>query len=398
LRHIAFQLSMFTMLFFGMLDMSRGIAAPLMQHDWRLSYLQLGYAFAANSLGYLTGSFMSGFVADKRGMKPVLVIGCTLTSCGLALIVGLHAYFGLIVGFLCMGLGNGWLEIAVNSVVPAISKSSEDQAAYFNVLHGFYGVGAFGFPVAAVWLIRVGGAWRFLYDILLGISVLIFILGIVIHFWRGGPAQAPLHKPQVVRSSLKPLLRNPVLYLLLCGITAYVMAEGGIGSWLPTYLVQVRKLSVTQSSLYLSGFYFTFTLGRLSGKFWVSKLGDYRAVLICTTIAFCLTGISLWIPHTLFSLVIAGAGFSIVFPTIASIASHTFADHAGKVLGFLFTAGGTGSLLINGLIGFLATQYGLAVGFSTVLFFLLLVIVSIGAVRFVVRPQRPSYTGEMDIA
>lgn len=386
------------MLFFGALDMSRGIAAPLMQHDWRLTYLQLGYAFVANSLGYLVGSFMSGFIADRYGMKLVMVIGGGLTGCGLAVIVGFHAYIGLILGFLCMGLGNGWLEIAVNSVVPAISKNSHEQAAHFNTLHGFYGVGAFSFPVIAVWLIRVGGAWRFLYEILLGVSLVIFLLTVCINLRGYDKPRNPERIPHDTRHSLGPVLKSPVLYLLLLGITAYVMAEAGIASWLPTYLVKIRKLSVTESSLVLSGFYLTFTVGRLSGKYWVTKFGEYRSILISTCMAFGLSAVALILPHTLICFIFAGFGFSIVFPTIASIASHTFAEHSGKILGFLFTAGGIGSLGVNWLVGFLATNYGLTVGFSTVLLFLLLVLGSVGCVKWITRRPQQIYRGEIDIA
>lgn len=394
MKYLAFQVSLFTMVFFGALDMSRGIAAPLMQHDWKLTYMQLGYAFVANSLGYLAGSFMSGFVADKHGIKPVMLVGGGLSGCGIAVIAGLHSYPGLMIGFLCMGVGNGWLEIAINSVVPAISKTSNDQAAYFNILHGFYGVGAFGFPVIAVWLIRVGGAWRFLYEILLGVCALIFLISVFLDLRPYQKPASTVKTEDSSKTSLRPLLRNPVLYLLLAGITAYVMAEGGIGSWLPTYLVAVRKLSVTASSYYLSGFYLTFTLGRLSGKFWVSKLGDIRSILLSTCLALVLTTGALFFQSALICFIFAGIGYSIVFPTIASIASHTFSDHSGKVLGFLFTAGGIGSLAVNWLIGFVSTRYGLATGFSMILIFLVLVLVSIGCIRVTARRPARAYREE----
>ncbi len=50
-------------------------------------------------------------------------------------------------------MGTGTLEIGVNGVVPAVASTEQQRAGYFNTLHGLYGLGAFGFPVLAAWII-----------------------------------------------------------------------------------------------------------------------------------------------------------------------------------------------------------------------------------------------------
>lgn len=59
----------------------------------------------------------------------------------------------------------------------------------------------------------------------------------------------------------------------------YVMAEVGLATWLPTYLVQVRGIALTEGAFYLSGFYLVFTIGRLTAHRWI---GQEKAVLLCS--------------------------------------------------------------------------------------------------------------------
>ncbi|CAM3721957.1 MFS transporter [Alicyclobacillus pomorum] len=387
MRTLAFPIALTTMFLFGAFDITRGVSAPFMQFDWQLTYFQLGMAFAANSFGYVFGSFVSGFAVDTFGMRQVILCGGLLTVLGLATFVSLHGFGCVVAGFLLYGMGTGTLEIGVNGVVPAVASTEQQRAGYFNTLHGLYGLGAFGFPVLAAWIIGALHSWRSLY-VLLG-ACLLCVLGVT---WL---SRDPLLRrtasaiTRLARTADGPrrsaVYKSPLLYTLLVSITAYVMAETAVCGWLPTYLVNVRHTSVEQGSLCLSGFYLTFTIGRLSAPLWVTRLGNYRAILISTCLSLGSVGMALSVKSTLPLFMVAGAGFAIVFPTIASVASHEFREDAGAVIGFLFTAAGVGTMVLNTFIGWMASSFGLALGFSFVLVFLFLVLLSTAVARWLSR-------------
>lgn len=387
MRTLAFPIALTTMFLFGAFDITRGVSAPFMQSDWQLTYFQLGMAFAANSFGYVFGSFVSGFAVDTFGMRQVILCGGLLTVLGLATFVSLHGFGCVVAGFLLYGMGTGTLEIGVNGVVPAVASTEQQRAGYFNTLHGLYGLGAFGFPVLAAWIIGALHSWRSLY-VLLG-ACLLCVLGVT---WL---SRDPLLRrtasaiTRLARTADGPrrsaVYKSPLLYTLLVSITAYVMAETAVCGWLPTYLVNVRHTSVEQGSLCLSGFYLTFTIGRLSAPLWVTRLGNYRAILISTCLSLGAVGMALSVKSTLPLFMVAGAGFAIVFPTIASVASHEFREDAGAVIGFLFTAAGVGTMVLNTFIGWMASSFGLALGFSFVLVFLFLVLLSTAVARWLSR-------------
>jgi MFS transporter, OFA family, oxalate/formate antiporter len=307
------------------------------------------------------------------------------------------------------------------------SSQPGQQAGMFNILHGLYGVGAFAFPVVATWLIARLGGWRPLFVILAALLLVVLIGVVATRFPKTRQHQKPLRHSlqQALKQELQPDLEQPLeqeleqpleqalkqeleqplkqeltqqqqqpvlagavkdsnetewphqtlqthekglhfsftLAGLLVAITAYVMAEVGVGAWLPTYLVHGRQLSLSHSSMYLSGFYATFTIGRLLGHLWISRVGHHRAILWSTVIAFAFIVVGELRTDWTFAFVLAGVGFAVIFPTITAIASETFPNHSGRVLGLLFTSAGIGSMVVSWLIGGIASWFGLNMAF-----------------------------------
>jgi fucose permease len=362
-------ISLVSMFFFGSIDAWRSIVTPMIQEDMALDYLQLSTAFSLSSFGYLAGSFIGGFTVDKTGLKRVTVIGGILIAAGLMLYMSVDHLALFMAGFLISGMGGGIFEVGINGVVPAVSKSAEDQARYFNWLHGFYGIGATVVPLFGVWILPHFDDWRSGFWFVL--TVLALVLMYVAKLRYEGAAtvrkKADDHRFDPV-AKWKPSL---MLYGLLIAVMMYVMAEVGFAAWLPTYLVRVKNLTISEGAFYLSGFYLIFTAGRLTGHWWINRLGQTWAVLISSFVAIAALAIAVWGNEaTLFFFIVAGIGFAAVFPTIAAIACHLFAGHAGKVLGLLFAASGIGALLANVLIGAVAATYGLKQGFFLIFLFL----------------------------
>jgi MFS transporter, OFA family, oxalate/formate antiporter len=367
----------------GCLDILRGIASPDMQTDWHLTYFQLGAAFSSGSAGYLAGSFLGGFFADKLGIKPLIFYGGAITSLGIVMLVLLQGFVWFVMGFILIGVGGGIFEIGANDVVPMISHSSGDESRYFHWLHGFYGLGATLFPLVGVWVIHQTHSWRSGYSAIL---ILLFIILVFTILLRYRASDSQHHEKAEVQTPVGHVLQAPALYGLLAAIMTYVMAEIGLATWLPSYLMNIRNLTLAQGSAYLSGFYLLFTIGRLTGHLWVYRIGNSQAVILSAfvsilTLAFAVYGSN----HLLLMFVVSGAGFATIFPTITAIASETYREHAGKVLGFLFTASGIGGFLTNWLIGQTATQFGLRTGFSLIFVFLLFTVISM---MFVIRLSR----------
>ncbi|MBX6353295.1 MAG: MFS transporter [Thermoflavifilum sp.] len=383
-------LAVSVMVIFGAFDMLRGLAAPLLMRAWHVDYATLGAAFAAGSTGYLGGTFLSGWLVERLGVRGVAVLGSAIQILGTAGVVVSNSYPLALLSFLCSGLGGGTLEIAVNAVVPATVSGSAAQARRFNLLHGAYGAGAFVFPLFAGLVIALPGAWRVLYAVL-GLATL------VTAFWAvrlrplplrraaasaDAPAAEPGERPAMEAAASgrgradRPWWAHPLLWVLLIAILAYVMAEMGLATWSTLYLVRTHGIALRTGSFLISGFYFWFTLGRLTASRWVTHFGSSRVLAAAVALSLvAVAGLFLpQVPAALAALCLAGLGFAAIFPTITALASHLFPAQAGRVLGLLFTAAGVGSLGTNLVIGAAAEHWG--IGASMVVVWLCLVLVA----------------------
>lgn len=396
MRQRTFILGLGIMFLVGVFDMTRSISGPLLQQSFALSYSQLGYLFAAVSIGYLLGSLSCGWLVDHLGIKPSVLTGGVITVIGFSLPAVTHGFGVALLGFFCSGLGSGWMEVGVNTLVPILASGrtrAQDtgrQAGMFNILHGSYGAGAFIFPVAGTWLIGLFSGWRPLFVVLAGaLTVLLVAIavtqfpppknlreskvtvalvddGLVADSLTATAARAYEASALEVHTTNQRLPLSAPLIGLLIAISSYVMAESGIGAWLPTYLTHVRHMTLAVSAVYLSGFYLTFTIGRLSGHLWVHRVGHYRAIVVSATVAIVLVILSEWSGQWNMLFVVSGFGFAVIFPTITALASETFPAHSSKVLGLLFTFTGIGFAICNWLIGSLANRYNLEVGFAII--------------------------------
>lgn len=372
------------MLFFGTIDTLRSIVTPLIQSDLQLSYLELSSAFTLGSLGYLTGSFIGGYTVDRRGLKSCTLIGIILIAAGLLLYMSVKNYMLFVSGFMIAGFGGGIFEIGINGAVPAISRSVEDQARYFNWLHGFYGVGATGLPLASVWILEHSKDWRIGFWFELAILGIIFVFAACLPYGNLKSVKDKVRDTDP--ASLPKLTYSPLLMALLVSIMTYVMAEVAFTTWLPTYLVNVRSMSLSEGSFYLCGFYLIFTVGRITGHWWINRVGQMKAVVMSSCVALISLGVAVLGNHlTTIFFIVAGIGFSAIFPTIVAITCNIYQDHAGKVLGFLFTATGIGALLANWFVGLIANTYGLSQGFHLIFLFL---ICDLLGILYVIRLHR----------
>ncbi|SFV02656.1 MFS transporter [Alicyclobacillus macrosporangiidus] len=426
-------LGLFAMVVIGSYDMLRGAAAPLMQADWRLGYEQLGSVFSLGSLGYLAGTLLSGYAVQRMWVRGLVVLGATVVVVGTGVIGLAHGFWSAAAGFAIVGVGTGALEIGTNAVIPAITPSATGQSRYFNWLHGFYGIGACGLPLAAGWILQATHAWRTVYGVL-GCAVLAILVLAVARGRTGmaggttpagemgmtgatsvaesGPTgesardrtpsaagdpapsgaggrrtsaatASPAATGSVPAAATRTPWRDSVLWGFMLAIGVYVMAEVGLGTWLTTYLVEARGVSLSLASLCLSGFFLTFTAGRLAAPLWLHRVAPRRALLGALGVSLLALGTS-WLPGTgtvagvvLCGVILAGFGFSILFPTLTALASHTFSAQAGRVIGLMFTAGAIGSMSTNAMIGAVASRWGIQAGFSLIWGFLLAVLMMV---------------------
>jgi fucose permease len=355
---------------FGFTDNLKGPTLPAMLAELNIDYGTGGNIFFGEYLGFLIATLITGILADRFGLKLVLLLA------GACLVLGVSGYSAfksawLLSGSLfILGSGLGALELGPNAMI--VNLHHERKALYLNLMAVLHGLGSMLAPLFAGWLFNLSVSWRVIYRwdlILIALFVFIFLF---LRFPRL-QEKTQLNFREIPRVAFK----DKMVWFYL-SIALYVAAEIGTASWLVTFLQKERGLSVTASNQALSLFFATIVIGRFLGGFVVHRIGYLRSIFFASLGAFACMAIGLFGPISLSILLpLTGLFLSIIFPTITAATSDSHTENINTILGVLFTFAGIGGVVGPWLVGWSSDLFGLCYGFFINLFLIALMILSI---------------------
>jgi fucose permease len=355
---------------FGFTDNLKGPTLPAMLAELNISYGTGGNIFFGEYLGFLIATLITGILADRFGLKSVIILAGVFLGIG----VGGYSFFQsaiLLSGSLfILGMGLGALELGPNAII--VSLHHERKGLYLNLMAVLHGLGSLVAPLFAGWLLSLTISWRVIYRwdlLLIALFVIIFI------FLRFPKAE---EKAQIDFRHIPQIAFKKDLPWFYAAICFYVAAEIGMGSWLVTFLQETRSISVTASNQSLSLFFAMIMVGRLVGAFFVQRVGYLRSILFMSIGGSLCIAVGLLGPkETFFLLPMTGFFLSIIFPTITAAVSDTHTENGNTILGVLYTFAGLGGVIGPWFIGWGSDLFGLQIGFSLNIVFMMILIISV---------------------
>ena len=151
----------FAFFLFGFTDNLKGATLPAMLAELNISYGTGGNIFFGEYLGFLIATLLTGIIADRFGLKSVLVIA------GFCLAIGVGGYSTfqsaslLSISLFILGLGLGAFELGPNAII--INLHHERKGLYLNLMAVLHGLGSMLAPLFAGWLITLNTSWRVIY-------------------------------------------------------------------------------------------------------------------------------------------------------------------------------------------------------------------------------------------
>lgn len=353
---------------FGFMENIRGAVIPEIKKDFHVDYSSIGLMIFIASAGYLIAPFIGGIGIDKYGRKQVLGAGLLLV---IGAVIGLqYAHsFGLLVLLLTlMTAGFGLFEVGLNALGAQIFITN--TAVMMSFLHLFYGAGASASPEYSGMLLSQDIPWRHIYLYSLVLVGALFIFLMLCRF----PDNTDTDSEQ--KLALGKIVTDKKIWLFVAVLGFCQLAEHGIGNWLVNFLQIERGMSESASSLYLSLFFVTFTIGRVVGGFLAERLGYIKTVLYFTIFSVLLFAGGLAAGSRgaiLFSLM--GFFISVKYPTVMTIIMKEFTQGLGSIMGFIITGGAMVSMTCNWLIGKTNDYIGVYAGFGSLLVYTSLIII-----------------------
>lgn len=245
-----------------------GVAAPKIVAELALDAGQMGWAASVAMLGLVIGAFAGGWLADRIGRKPVLLVSTAMFGVFSAVTALSPNYDALILARLATGLGFGGAMPNLIAIATEISPPKRRAAAVTTM---FCGMPAGGSAVALI-AGMAGEAldWRAIFY--LG-GLLPLLLAPVIYFVL--PETRPQHDPAADKRATFALFgegRAPASVMLWLVVMLTLAVLYLMLNWLPT-LVVAKGLTAADGAMASLSFNLTSIVGALFVGFLVDRVG-----------------------------------------------------------------------------------------------------------------------------
>ncbi|MFD1797345.1 MFS transporter [Paracoccus aurantiacus] len=336
---------------------------PGFKESFALSEATLGFLLLALAGGAIVSFPLAGGLSERLGASRMTVI-CAIIYCpaliGLAL-----APTPLMLGIALFIFGalHGSMDVAMNGWGARVENRM--GRATMSIFHAMFSLGAGVGAASGYVAVRMG---------LAPIShfAITAVLGGVIALAMMIPAQEP--RPAVLSATgataaKTRLFALPTGRLALVGLVAFAisMGEGAMADWSAVFLARLPEVSEAQAALGYAAFSLMMVLTRMSGGFFIERLGPVRVTRLSGLIAAF--GLSVVIATgnlvvALFGFALIGIGYAVVMPLVFSRAANDPDMAPGPAIASVATVGYGGMLLGPPVVGFVAQLTGLPVSFA----------------------------------
>ncbi|RJS63124.1 MFS transporter [Priestia filamentosa] len=234
------------------------IAAPFIHNELSLSATQMGIVFSSFSIGYALFNFIGGMAADRYGAKLTLffaMIVWSVFSGALALAIG---FVSVAVIRILFGMGEGPLSTTTNKMVNNWFPPNQRASIVGLTSSGQPLGGAIAGPI--VGFISISYGWRISF-------IIIMLIGIVwsVLWWKlvkEKPESSSVQMKEEIASTVENpcietarklqftfYLKQKTILFTAFAFFSYIYILFFFLTWFPSYLVDVRGLSIEEMSI-----------------------------------------------------------------------------------------------------------------------------------------------------
>ncbi len=366
--------------------MVMSVSIPYIAKDFNLSPVTMGVVMSAFFFGYALMQLPAGMLADKFGARKIITLGLIWWSIFTAATAWVGSYVSMLVVRALFGIGEAALPPSFFKSV-SIWTPLRERGTANSIVSSSNSLGPALAPLFAVAVIASFG-WRSVFSFLF-IPGLI-MAAIVWFFFADTPEKSrfvsPREMEEITGSRTAPVkapkpnyaeaFKNPIIWKMLITVFFAAITGWGFMTWLPTYLVKARGLSLANMGLAASYPFFAGVVGAvlagiISDKYFARKRNILFLILVLITTVFLylmfeVRDLSMAIVYnTLAGFFLFGANAAIwtipvtVLPKETMGASSGIINMGNQIAGFLAPI----------VIGFLVQLSG--GGFTTTFYFLI---------------------------
>ena len=327
-----------------------GPTLPSLAEQTATKLSKISFLFTAQSMGYLFGSLISGYLYDKMKGHPIIAVSLFIMSAVLFLVPIISWLWALLGLLFLLGIAQGWLDVGGNTLL--VWVHGKKVGPFMNGLHFFFGLGAFLAPIIVARTVMLSDNINWAYWTL---AIAVFPITLVF---------TALKSPEIHKTPNKDKSKgaNAILVVLISlFFFLHVGAEISFGGWIYSYGLYTGIAKESGAAYLTSVFWGSFTLGRLLGIPVSMKLKP-RTMLIIDVVGGLTASIIILAGSGSQFAVWAGTilmGFSIasLFPTSINFAERNM-HISGKVTSCFIVGSSVGIMFFPWFIGQFFESFG----------------------------------------
>ncbi|MFO8041799.1 MAG: MFS transporter [Alkalispirochaeta sp.] len=352
---------------------------PYFAETLDLSPSKLGLLPGLHFAGATVGVLFGGMVARRIGYRRVLMAGAVVLTAGYGAVAVAWTWPLLQMGAALLGLGFGLL-VNVNILVD--EAFGEMGAAALQLVNALFSVGAIVAPLLAIFSLQFGGQ-TVAFGIGAGLAVI--LIGLLIKsgtsaddlrahqhepaYDIAAPGQAtatsdtaddPAATSGTAATAAKARHRRALILPTALFLPLYLLfpgTEASFANWMPTHLFSLLPAAV--ASAVVSGYWITFTMGRLLAVPISMRIRPGTLVGGAILLALLATIAATVDPLAPAAYLVAGLAMGPVFPGGLSWLRRRYPERAGEVGSIIIAAGGIGGMIIPPVIGYIVEARGI---------------------------------------
>lgn len=341
-----------TYLFFGMFTAGIGPVLGELSEQTGSSLSAIGGVITFLFLGSIIAQLAAGPLTERLGDDLLLILSLFILSAGILAFINARSLPWMFAFALLAGIGQGGVDMGANLVVADVS--SENSTSALNLLHFFFGLGAFIGPALVGLAIAATGSGLLINWIVAGLLLLLALAMSAVHVRRRPLNTERFPAPEMLPGGTSVYL-SPLLWLMGALMLVYVGVEIGLGSWISAYMGITTDMLPQFGAWTTSAYWAALAVGRLAGAAASSRMTRLRLLALALG-GSLLGGLALLVSRghvipTVLSLAWIAFAYGTVYPTTVALAAGAFSASRGKAVSILVAMGSIGAAVLPLLAG-----------------------------------------------